>query len=156
MMASLLTGNKFEPKSDIPDLSGKVMSQPQFTILLFPKLTEFEVYVVTGGSAGIGFGIVAHLLDHNAAKILLLSNKKQHAQEAMEELKEFGDPSRVHWMQCDLSDLKQTQEVAKKLAAEEKQIDAVCYRLAFIHGDRHGELLILVVAAHLQRRPRRG
>ncbi|KAL9101773.1 MAG: hypothetical protein Q9187_009201, partial [Circinaria calcarea] len=103
---SLLTGNKFDPDKDIPDLAGKV-------------------YIVTGGSAGIGFGIVAHLLQHNAAKILLLSNQKQHADEAMEELKEFGDPSRVHWVHCDLSDLKQTDQVAKQLAQEEKRIDAL-------------------------------
>lgn len=105
-MVSILTGNKFDPNTDIPDLSGRV-------------------YIVTGGSAGIGFGIVAHLLQHNAAKILLLSNKKQHAEQAMEELKEYGDPSRVHWVHCDLSDLKQTLSVAKTLAAEEKKVDAV-------------------------------
>jgi len=102
---AFLTGNKFDPNSDIPDLSGKV-------------------YVVTGGSAGIGFGIVAHLLQHNPAKILLLSNKKQHAEEAMEELKEFGDTSKVHWIHCDLSDLKQTDGVAKELTSE-KRIDAL-------------------------------
>lgn len=105
-MVSLLTGNKFDPNTDIPDLSGRT-------------------YIVTGGSAGIGFGIVAHLLQHNAAKILLLSNKKQHADEAMEELEKYGDPSRVHWVHCDLSDLAQTHQVGKTLAAQEKRIDAV-------------------------------
>ena len=84
-----------------------------------------KIYIITGGSAGIGFGIVAHILQHNAAKILLLSNKKQHAEEAMEELKSFGDTDRVHWVHCDLSSLKQTDKVAKKLYNEEKQIDAV-------------------------------
>ncbi|SLM40832.1 oxidoreductase bli-4 protein [Lasallia pustulata] len=105
-MVSLLTGNKFDPNTDIPDLSGRT-------------------YIVTGGSAGIGFGIVAHLLQHNAAKILLLSNKKQHADEAMEELEKYGDPSRVHWVHCDLSDLAQTHQVGKTLAAQEKRIDAL-------------------------------
>ncbi|KAF1917504.1 hypothetical protein BDU57DRAFT_555353 [Ampelomyces quisqualis] len=37
-----LSSNTFDPDKDIPDLDGKV-------------------YVVTGGSAGIGYGIVAHL-----------------------------------------------------------------------------------------------
>ena len=85
---------------------------------------------MTGGSAGIGFGIVAHILQHNAAKMLLLSNKKQHADEAMEELQTFGDTTRVHWVQCDLSDLKQTDQVAKSLAKSEKRIDAVHCPLA--------------------------
>ncbi|KAF6229401.1 hypothetical protein HO133_007517 [Letharia lupina] len=104
-MAHLITGNKFEPNKDIPDLSGKV-------------------YIVTGGTAGIGFGITAHLLQHNASKILLLSQKEEHADEAIEELKKYGDASKVHWVQCDLKDLKKTDEVAKKLTSE-KQIDAL-------------------------------
>lgn len=43
----------------------------------------------------------------------------------MEELKEYGDTSRVHWVHCDLSDLKQTDQVAKELAHSEKRLDAV-------------------------------
>ncbi|KAJ4356386.1 uncharacterized protein N0V89_004419 [Didymosphaeria variabile] len=72
-----LTDNKFDPNTDIPDLSGKI-------------------YVVTGGSAGIGFGIVAHLLQHNPEKIYLLSNKEVHAEEAQEELaKKWGDANKT-------------------------------------------------------------
>jgi len=82
------------------------------------------VYVVTGGTAGIGFGITAHLLQHNASKIILVSQKEQHAEEAMEELKKYGDTSKVHFVQCDLKDLRKTDEVAKQLKSE-KQIDAV-------------------------------
>ncbi|KAI9821267.1 MAG: hypothetical protein M1827_004003 [Pycnora praestabilis] len=105
-MTHLLTGNKFDPNTDIPDLSGKV-------------------FAVTGGSAGIGFGIVAHLLQHNAAKILLLSNKEEHAEEAIEELKKYGDNQRVQWIKCDLANLKQVDEVAKKLLEEQKQLDCL-------------------------------
>ncbi|KAI4242595.1 MAG: hypothetical protein L6R40_003976 [Gallowayella cf. fulva] len=104
-MVSILTGNKFDPNKDIPDLSGKV-------------------YVVTGGTAGIGFGIAAHLLQHNASKILLLSQKEEHADDAIEELKKYGDTTKVQWVQCDLKDLKQTNSVAKQLQAE-RQIDAL-------------------------------
>jgi WW domain-containing oxidoreductase len=80
---------------------------------------------VTGGSAGIGYGIVAHILQHNAAKIYLLSNKEQHADEAKEALKEFGDISKVEWRQCNLEDLKQTDEVAKQLLQELTRLDAL-------------------------------
>ncbi|KAL8966487.1 MAG: hypothetical protein Q9197_005950 [Variospora fuerteventurae] len=104
-MVSILTGNKFDPNKDIPDLSGKV-------------------YVVTGGTAGIGFGITAHLLQHNPAKIYLLSQKEEHADEAIEELKKYGDTSKVEWLQLDLKDLKQTDSVAKQLQSQ-KHIDAL-------------------------------
>jgi len=53
-----LGSNKFDPNNDIADLSGKV-------------------YVVTGGSSGIGFGIVAHLLQHNPERIILLGKKEE-------------------------------------------------------------------------------
>ena len=82
------------------------------------------MYIVTGGTAGIGFGITAHLLQHNASKIILVSQKEEHAEEAKEELKKYGDASRVHWVQCDLKDLKRTNEVAQELKSE-RQIDAV-------------------------------
>ncbi|KKY13139.1 putative oxidoreductase bli-4 [Diplodia seriata] len=97
----LLSNNKFDPNQDIPDLSGKV-------------------YVVTGGSAGIGYGIVAHLLQHNASKIYLLSNKEEHAEEAKEDLKKYGDATRVEWKKCNLQDLKEVDAVTKELSDLEK------------------------------------
>ncbi|CAO2651398.1 Nn.00g039680.m01.CDS01 [Neocucurbitaria sp. VM-36] len=99
-------GDKFDPDNDIPDLSGKV-------------------YVVTGGSAGIGYGIVAHILQHNPAKIYLLSNKEDHAIEAQDALKEWGDISKVEWRQCNLQSFRQTDQVAKQLAQELARLDAL-------------------------------
>lgn len=75
---------------------------------------------------GIGFGITAHLLQHNASKIILVSQKEEHAEEAKEELKKYGDIRKVHWIQCDLKDLERTNEVAQELK-NERQIDAVRY-----------------------------
>lgn len=84
-----------------------------------------KVYVVTGGSAGIGFGIVAHLLQHNARKIYLLSQSEQHATEAQEALKHWGDTSRVDWRQCNLESFKQTDKVARELSKELNKLDAL-------------------------------
>ncbi|KIV80422.1 hypothetical protein PV11_07922 [Exophiala sideris] len=105
-MSSLLSSNTFNPDKDIPDLTGKT-------------------YIVTGGSAGIGFGIAAHLLQHNASSITILSNKEDHAQSAIEELKEYGDTSKVHWTKCDLEDLKFTDKVANELAQSHQKIDGL-------------------------------
>ena len=91
----LLKGDSFDADSDIPDLSGKT-------------------YLVTGGSSGIGFGICAHLIKHNA-RVLLLSNKEEHAKEAIEELKEWGDVSQIQWIQCNLANLSKTEEVAQRI-----------------------------------------
>ncbi|KIX94807.1 uncharacterized protein Z520_09497 [Fonsecaea multimorphosa CBS 102226] len=102
-MSSLLGTNTFNPDKDIPDLSGKN-------------------YIVTGGSAGIGFGIAAHLLQHHAGSVTILSNKEEHAHSALEELKEYGDASKAHWVKCDLEDLKATEKVANELAGSQEKL----------------------------------
>ena len=96
------------------------------------RLSLTQVYIVTGGTAGIGFGITAHLLQHNAAKIYLLSQKEEHADDAIENLRKYGDVDKVVWRQCNLKDLKQTNTVAKQLK-NEKQIDAVRARANFLY-----------------------
>lgn len=122
-MPSLLGSNQFNADRDIPDLSGKV-SRSTYTILRrHPNSTQ--EYIVTGGSAGIGFGIAAHLIQHNASKVIILSNKEEHAQAALEELKEYGDASRAQWIQCNLQDLKATDKVAKELAQSQQRLDGV-------------------------------
>ena len=88
-------------------------------------LTYQQTYVVTGGSAGIGFGIVAHLLQHHAEKIYLLSNKESHADEAITELKNYGDTSKIEWVKCNLADLKETDRVGKELKEKISTLDAV-------------------------------
>ncbi|KAI1103363.1 hypothetical protein F4804DRAFT_342528 [Jackrogersella minutella] len=96
----------FNPNTAIPDLSGKV-------------------FVVTGGSAGIGFGISAHMLQHKCERLYLLGNKEQHLSEAQEGLKKYGDVSRVELIQCDLGDLQQTDRAARDLASKIARLDAL-------------------------------
>lgn len=103
---NLLTSNIFDPNKDIPALDGRV-------------------YVVTGGSAGIGFGICAHILQHNPAALYVVGKKEEHLDEAHEGLKKYGDVSKVHLIQCELEDLHHTDSVAKRLASELDRLDAL-------------------------------
>lgn len=106
----MFSSNKFDPNTDVPDLSGRV-------------------FVVTGGSAGIGYGICAHLLQHNPAKLYLLGKKEEHLAEAQEDLAKYGSEGssgggvdqvkdRVSFIQVELEDLHATDRVAKQLASE--------------------------------------
>lgn len=101
-----MSSNKFDPNTAIPSLSGKV-------------------FVVTGGSAGIGYGISAHLLQHGCEKLYLLGKKEEHLAEAEEGLKKYGDISRVKLVQIELEDLHQTDQVAKQLAGELTRLDGL-------------------------------
>ncbi|KAI0859531.1 NAD(P)-binding protein [Xylaria cubensis] len=100
------SSNKFDPNTDVPDLSGRV-------------------YVLTGGSAGIGYGIAAHILQHNCEKLCLIGKKEEHLIEAYESLRSYGDVSRVDLIQCDFEDLQQTHEVVQKLASQLQRLDAL-------------------------------
>ncbi|KAI1642398.1 uncharacterized protein F4817DRAFT_362297 [Daldinia loculata] len=100
------SSNTFDPNTDVPDLSGKV-------------------FVVTGGSAGIGYGISAHILQHGPAKLYLLGKKEEHLAEAEEDLKNYGDVSRVEFIKCELEDLRHTDEVARNLASKLDRLDAL-------------------------------
>ena len=79
---------------------------------------------MTGGTAGIGYGITAHLLQHNPEKIILVSHNEEHAAEAQEALEKYGDIDKLEWIQCDLKDLKRTVQVVERLK-KESRIDAV-------------------------------
>ncbi|KAI1736743.1 NAD(P)-binding protein [Xylaria scruposa] len=100
------SSNKFNPDTDIPDLSGRV-------------------YVLTGGSAGIGYGIAAHILQHNCEKLCLIGKREEHSAEAHDSLRKYGDISRVELIQCEFEDLQQTHEVAQKLASQLQRLDAL-------------------------------
>lgn len=95
-----MTGNKFDTNKDISDLNGNVAHPP-----------HLQVYIITGDTAGIGFGITAHILQHNAAKIYLLSAEGGACvEDAIEGLKKYGDTGKVGWVHCDLKNLKKTDE----------------------------------------------
>lgn len=113
-----------------PDLSGKVA-------------------IVTGGSEGIGYGLTHTLLSHGIEKLFILSVSKEVVDGAMEALKkEMGEAiaQKVTWLHCDLSDWKQTVEVANTIAKSTDRIDILCnnaargimtYQLTDYGVDRH-------------------
>ncbi|KAH8429595.1 uncharacterized protein LDX57_007266 [Aspergillus melleus] len=125
--------NTFDPNKDIPDLSGKVGRQSPSSIpkqqtrtsILRNSYTTKQVYIVTGGSAGIGFGICAHILQHNPRALYLLGKKADHIDEATTGLRKYGDVSNLHPVQIELEDLRQTDRVAKDLASKLDRLDGL-------------------------------
>ncbi|KAI0486174.1 NAD(P)-binding protein [Xylaria cf. heliscus] len=96
----------FDPNIDIPDLGGRV-------------------YILTGGSAGIGYGIAAHILQHDCERLYLIGKKEEHLARAHDLLRKYGDVSRIELIQCELEDLHQTHEVARELASQLPRLDAL-------------------------------
>lgn len=101
-----------------------LFSSPSWALSKIPDLSR-KVFLVTGGTSGIGFGIVTQLLKNNPAKILLLSQKEEHANLAQEELQKYGDASKVEWVKCNLQDLNEVDRTAKVLKEKERRLDCI-------------------------------
>jgi len=92
---------------DVPDLSGKVA-------------------VVTGGSNGIGYAVVHTLLAKGSAKVFILSTSEEIFSQAKATIKEeVGEQaaSRMHWIQCDLSEWKKVAKIAKEISSSTDRLD---------------------------------
>ncbi|KAF8536735.1 hypothetical protein BDD12DRAFT_988164 [Trichophaea hybrida] len=105
-------------------MASLLSSAPSWSCSTIPSLAN-KIFLVTGGTAGIGFGIVSNLLSHNPEKVYMLSQKPDHANLAKQELEKYGDPKKVEFVNCDLEDLKEVDATAKRLKGELKRIDAL-------------------------------
>jgi NAD(P)-dependent dehydrogenase (short-subunit alcohol dehydrogenase family) len=99
---------------DTPDQSGKVA-------------------VVTGGSEGIGYGASFTLLQHNLARLFVLSVSKEAMDGAIADVrKKLGEPTadKITWLQCDMSNWKAVAETSKKIRAQTDRIDILVLNAA--------------------------
>lgn len=85
--------------------------------------------IVTGGTGGIGFE-VARAFALSKARVLLLSRKGEHGDEAIKQIKEAVPSADVTFVQCDLGNLHEVKEVADKIRKEESRLDIVSYFLS--------------------------
>jgi NAD(P)-dependent dehydrogenase (short-subunit alcohol dehydrogenase family) len=85
-----------------------------------------KVAVVTGGSEGIGYGASFTLLQHNLAKLFVLSVSEETIKGAINDVKEkLGQEAadKITWLQCDISDWKAVAETSKKIQEQTDRID---------------------------------
>jgi NAD(P)-dependent dehydrogenase (short-subunit alcohol dehydrogenase family) len=97
----------------------------RFSIDAVPDQTG-KVAVVTGGSAGIGYGVSHTLLTKNIAKVFILSDTKEVVDKAKDAVREeLGEEAanRTQWVQCDLGDWKRTVAAAKEITSATDRLD---------------------------------
>jgi len=107
-MGSLFSSTpKYNPQTDVPDLSGKVV-------------------LVTGGSGGIGYEAVAELARHGA-KVYMGARNESKATGAIAKLKAEGvlDKGQVIWLKLDLSTPASAKAAAEEFMKRESRLDVL-------------------------------
>ena len=96
---------KFEPDTDIPDLTGRVI-------------------IVTGGNAGLGLETVRQLAKHNPRRIYLAARSRDKAQKAIAELQETATTELpITFLSLDLSSFTNIKAAAETFKQSENRLD---------------------------------
>ncbi|KAF8548727.1 NAD(P)-binding protein [Imleria badia] len=111
----LFQSKSFNPLTDLPDLSGKVI-------------------IVTGGNTGIGYATVKHLA-RKGAKVYMAARNKTRAEEAIAKLKKEGlgpGNGEVIWLELDLIDPRNAKTTAQEFMKREKRLDIIGIEALFV------------------------
>ncbi|KAL7281916.1 hypothetical protein ACG7TL_003382 [Trametes sanguinea] len=111
----VLTSKSFNPTTDIPYLDGKVA-------------------IVTGGNAGVGFGVVQHLARHGA-KVYMAARSEKKAHAAIVRLRDEGlgpGNGEVVWLDLDLADPRTTRQAAIDFMKKEERLDILVNNAALL------------------------
>ncbi|KAF9223134.1 NAD(P)-binding protein [Gyrodon lividus] len=111
----LLFSKSFNPITDMPDLSGKVI-------------------IVTGGNTGIGYATVKHLA-RLGAKVYMAARNKSKAEEAIAKLKQEGlapGNGQVVWLELDLSDPRNVKNTVQEFLGKESRLDVLIHNAAIL------------------------
>ncbi|KAK4238696.1 hypothetical protein C8A03DRAFT_33296 [Achaetomium macrosporum] len=96
----------FDPKTDIPDLQGKVI-------------------LVTGGTAGVGARSVVQLAQRNPAHIYFTGRNAKSADAVLKEAAATGSKTQLQFLPCDLTSLASVKAAADTVLAEQARLDVV-------------------------------
>ncbi|KAH8900701.1 NAD(P)-binding protein [Thozetella sp. PMI_491] len=116
--------------------------KPGFTEKQLPNLNG-KVYMITGGTGGIGFELAKMLYHANASRIYVLSRSVATGEDAIKEITASSPnptvPARtssakdaVHFLPIDLSDLATVKTAAHAFLARESRLDVLWHNAAIM------------------------
>ncbi|ORY60984.1 retinol dehydrogenase [Pseudomassariella vexata] len=99
-------GTTFNPDTDIPDLSGKVI-------------------LVTGGTNGLGKEAITQLAKHNPSKIYMGARSEQKARDVIAEMAKIvpGNDAKIISLEMDLASFSSVKKAADAFLADNDRLD---------------------------------
>ncbi|KAI0195399.1 dehydrogenase with different specificitie [Xylaria flabelliformis] len=97
---------KSNPEKYMPDQSGKV-------------------FVITGGTNGLGAQSAIVLAKHNAARIYITGRNSDAAEAVVQKIKRTGSKTVVTFLHADLTDLESVRAAADKVLSETQRVDVL-------------------------------
>jgi len=82
-----------------------------------------QVFVITGGNAGIGKDIARQILDMNPKKVYITSRSAERGQKALNELKAATGKDNIEVLSLNLDSLASVKKAAEELKKKEEKID---------------------------------
>ncbi|KAF2108928.1 retinol dehydrogenase 14 [Lophiotrema nucula] len=96
----------FKPATSIPDLAGRV-------------------FLVTGGTTGLGAGFISFIAAKAPAKIFFSGRNKARADELVSKMKALSPSTEVNFIECDLSSLASVQQAANQFLDKSTRLDVL-------------------------------
>ncbi|KAJ4296718.1 hypothetical protein N0V90_006766 [Kalmusia sp. IMI 367209] len=96
----------FHPEQSIPDLTGRV-------------------YLVTGGTTGLGAGFISLIAAKNPAKIFLSGRNRAKADALISKLKTISTSTEVIFIECDLTSLASVKQAAQQFLSQSNRLDVL-------------------------------
>ncbi|KII92397.1 hypothetical protein PLICRDRAFT_103635 [Plicaturopsis crispa FD-325 SS-3] len=94
----------------------------KYGVELIPDLSG-QVFLITGGNAGIGKETAKHLLSHNA-KVYIAARSREKTDKAIAELKDATGKEAI-FIQLDLADLKSVKAAAHEFLRQETRLNVL-------------------------------
>ncbi|THZ29380.1 hypothetical protein D6C89_02077 [Aureobasidium pullulans] len=96
----------FNPKSDIPDQSGRV-------------------FLITGGTTGLGASSIQFIAAHSPAHIFFSGRNKARAAELITKVRQASPSTKLSFIECDLSSLSSVKTASQELLTKTDRLDVL-------------------------------
>ncbi|KAJ7464685.1 NAD-P-binding protein [Mycena galericulata] len=103
-----------------------------------PDLTG-QIFLVTGGNAGIGKETCRILVARNA-KVYLAARSEERARAAIDDISQSTGKSNIHFLQIDLADLASVRKAAEEYISKEKELHVLINNAGVLYSPGIGPL----------------